>query len=111
MKINFDWKYSLIEMPKKDEKIFVYVLDINSYSRYFNTILMGKFHGLKGNGYYSFVGREMVVNTVIRFGNSLSYNLPFSGFYWDYVKPNFNIPSIKEIRKNKINQINLNEKV
>jgi len=103
MNIKFDWKYSLIEMPKKDEKIFAYY-DI--HGKGYERIIMGKFLGYRiDDGIIWLTGREMKVASSINFGSSLSYKLPETGFFWDYIKPNVNTPGIKELRKIKLEKL------
>lgn len=115
MKIDFDWKFSLHDMPKENEKIFAYYDHCGSFLRKEDhCIVMGRFSGKdyiweygKGNFVLNLCGRAINLKSSINFGSALSYDLPLTGFFWDYVKPNANIhPSIKDIRKKKLENLN-----
>lgn len=113
MKITFDWKYSLHQMPKKDEKIYAYYDNCGHFpDPKYNRIVIGKFCGEddlyeygKGNFVLTLIGRELSLKSSIVFGSCLSYQLSLDGFFWDYVKPNHNIPDIKFLRKLKLDKI------
>jgi hypothetical protein len=114
MNIKFDWKYSVIDMPNEEEKIFAYYDMCGRARKQDCRIVMGKFCGKdyiweygKGNFVFCLVGREMNLKSSINFGSALSYDLPLTGFFWDYIKPNVNIPTIKIIRKIKLDKINV----
>jgi hypothetical protein len=109
MKIEFDWKFSLIEIPKKGSKIFAY-----SYAS--DKVIMGKFDDIDyyGENRLNIQGAEVILDKpVMRLDNSNTYYLTtYSiGFFWDYVKPEFNSPPRldqleKYLRKKKLEKLN-----
>ena len=104
MTINFDWKQSSHIMPNINDKIVAArrILDDDK-------LIIGKFLGTWNYGNHNLVygvrGSELKLTTTISFGCSLIYDLPLTGFLWDYATPNFKFPDIKKIRKSKIEKI------
>jgi hypothetical protein len=113
MNINFNWKYSSQLLPNINDKIIaardgIKVVDNQRAKE--ELLIIGKFVGVweygKGRFVYGVVGRELRLNTTITFGDcSLIWDLPLDGFFWDYVKPTWKYPGIKELRRLKLESL------
>lgn len=100
MNINIDWKFSANDMPKKDDNIIVLYEELSLKPEYrTKKLVRGTFQGEdykweygKGNFVYGVIAREIIFKNTLTFGREVIYDLPLTGFYWDYISLNFNLP-------------------
>ena len=91
MNLTFDWKYSLEQMPKKNQNIVAV---------YHGSLIKGKFQGEdyiwdygKDNPVLGLIGCMFLMKQTITFGSQCIFDLPLTGFYWDIPSFEFNLPT------------------
>lgn len=90
MNIHFQWKWSLRDLPNYGSHIVI-------LHPVYNKLYKGKFDSgsLKQTPEVMYIlACEMRMKQTITFGSQIALDLPESGFYWDYISLNYNLPNV-----------------